>query len=278
MVPNDPYYQSSGSWDQNFDDFYGLKKIHCEEAWDISQGEGVVVAVIDTGVDYNHEDIAENIWINPGEDINHNGKVDTEVMNHDEDINHNGLVDEGDFNGIDDDGNGYIDDICDLNRIDDDGNGYIDDIRGWNFVGYNVKEEQDPKGNYYGNNDPMDDYGHGMHCAGTIAAVGNNNIGVIGVAPKARIMPVKGLDNTGYGTTDNLAMCIKYAADSGAKVLSNSWGPSTRVPSNRTMEEVIDYVYAKGCIVIFASGNSDDDVAYYSPANYSKTIAVAAIE
>ncbi|MDB4349685.1 S8 family serine peptidase [Omnitrophica bacterium] len=84
MVPDDPYYDSAGSWGQPYDDLWGLKKINCEDAWDISQGEGVIVAIIDTGVDYDHEDIKENIWTNEDEIAGNN---------------------------IDDDDNGYIDDI-----------------------------------------------------------------------------------------------------------------------------------------------------------------------
>ena len=56
MDPNDPYYKSQNSWDQGYDDLWGLKKIECNKAWDISQGKGIVVAVIDTGIDYAHED------------------------------------------------------------------------------------------------------------------------------------------------------------------------------------------------------------------------------
>ncbi len=60
-VPNDPYYSSSGSWGQDYDDLWGMKKISCENAWDISKGKGVIVAVVDTGIEYFHEDIAENV-------------------------------------------------------------------------------------------------------------------------------------------------------------------------------------------------------------------------
>ncbi|MBI4846428.1 MAG: S8 family serine peptidase [Candidatus Omnitrophica bacterium] len=221
MVPNDPYYSSSNSWGQNYDDLWGLKKINASQAWDISQGEGVVVAVIDTGVDYNHEDIAANIWANPAEIPN--------------------------------------------NNIDDDNNGMIDDIRGWDFSGDDSSMMAD--------NDPIDYYGHGTHCAGTIAAIGNNNIGIIGVAPKAKIMPVKIFPNP-YDSV--CADAIRYAADMGADVLSNSWGPSSRNPSNPLVESAIEYAYAKGCVVVFAAGNYNDDVAYYSPANYPKVITVAA--
>jgi subtilisin family serine protease len=220
MVPDDPYYRSSGSWGQGYDDLWGIKKIGCENAWDISQGEtvegeSIVVAVLDTGVDYTHEDLAENIWVNPGE--------------------------------VPGDG------------IDNDGNGYIDDIRGWDFSNRD--------------NDPADDIGHGSHCAGTIAAVGNNGKGVIGVAPAAKIMAVKIFP---LASTTVCVQAIEYAASNGAHVLSNSWGPGGRRPSDPALEEAIDYAYSFGCVVIFAAGNYNDDVSYYSPANYSKTITVAA--
>jgi subtilisin family serine protease len=221
MLPNDPYYHSSGSWGQPYDDLWGIKKINCEKAWDISQGEGVVVAVIDTGVDYNHPDLTANIWTNPREIPN--------------------------------------------NGIDDDNNGYVDDTRGWNFVSWDGSGP---------NNNPMDGYGHGTHCAGIIAAVGNNNIGVIGVAPKAKIMVLKGLDdNYGSGTEADLAKCVIYAADNGAKVLSNSWGGSGE---SQTLTDVFHYAYSKGCVCVAAAGNSNDDVSNYHPANIDTVITVAA--
>ena len=217
MVPNDPYYNSSGSWGQPYDDLWGLKKIGCEQAWDVSQGEGVVVAVIDTGVDYTHEDLVQNIWVNTDE-IPSNG-------------------------------------------IDDDHNGYVDDVNGWDFA--------------YGNNDPADKFGHGTHCAGTIAAVGDNSIGVIGVAPRAKIMPVKGLDDTGSGYDSRLADCIIYAADNGANVLSNSWG-STGV--SELLTDAFHYADSKGCICLAAAGNENADVATFQPANIDTVIAVAATD
>lgn len=90
IIPNDPEY--SKQW--------ALPKINAPEAWNITNNSTeVVVAVVDTGVDYTHPDLSDNIWIKPGEDINHNGVVDD----------------------------------SDINGIDDDNNGYVDDIRGWNF-------------------------------------------------------------------------------------------------------------------------------------------------
>lgn len=218
--PDDPYYHSRGSWEQDFDDLWGIKKIESLDAWDIACGDAVVVAVIDTGVDFNHKDLSDNIWVNL-EEIPGNG-------------------------------------------IDDDGNGFIDDTRGWDFVN--------------NDNDPTDGHGHGTHCSGTIAAVGNNGIGVIGVAPKAKIMALKGLSDSGSGSSSGLANCIRYAADNDAKVLSNSWGMSARHPSDPVLEDAVDYAYEKGSVIVFAAGNSRDDVAYYSPQNHPKTIAVAAVD
>ncbi|MBI5554485.1 MAG: S8 family serine peptidase [Elusimicrobia bacterium] len=82
-TPNDPYYNTSGTWGQQYDDQWGLKSIQAEKAWNISRGSfSVIVAVIDTGVDYTHSDLSANIWTNtdeiPGNDIDddHNGYID----------------------------------------------------------------------------------------------------------------------------------------------------------------------------------------------------------
>ena len=83
FTPNDPFFTSSGSWGQKFPDLWGVHNIQAEQAWDLSTGAGVIVAVIDTGL-ADHPDIHDNIWTNPVE-----------------------IPD----NGIDDDGNGYIDDV-----------------------------------------------------------------------------------------------------------------------------------------------------------------------
>lgn len=224
MTPNDPYYSSSNSWGQGYGDLWGLKKINAAEAWDISQGEGVVVAVIDTGVDYNHEDLSANMWTNSAE-----------------------IPDNG---------------------IDDDHNGFVDDVHGYDFVGVNAD-------NPTPDNDPIDYMGHGTHCSGTIAAIGNNNIGVIGVAPKARIMAVKGLDDQGYGYIENLASCLYYAADNGADVLSNSWGGDG---SSQLIEDAVNYAYSKGCVVVAAAGNDNADAMSYTPAGIANVITVASID
>ncbi|MDD4899124.1 MAG: S8 family serine peptidase, partial [Candidatus Omnitrophica bacterium] len=147
------------------------------------------------------------------------------------------------------------------NGVDDDGNGYIDDVNGYDFV--------------YRDGNPTDVVGHGTHVAGTIAAVGNNNYEVVGIAFNSKIMVCKGLGDGGSGYVTDLAEGIHYAADNGARVVNNSWGPESRLAYDPVAEAAVDYAYSKGCIITFAAGNSNDDVAYYSPANYAKVIAVS---
>ena len=222
MTPNDPFFTTAGSWGQGYDDLWGTKRIGAPAAWDTGAGAGVVVAVVDTGIDYTHPDIAGNIWTNSREIA----------------------------------GNG----------IDDDGNGYIDDVRGWDFVGplyYSPTES----------NDPIDHFGHGTHVAGTIAAIGNNGIGVIGVAWQAKIMIVKGLDDSGTGLESTLANAIMYAANNGADVINASWGG---YGTSETVADAVHYAYNLGAVVVAAAGNSADDARNYYPANLEEAITVAA--
>lgn len=180
---------------------YSLQKIQCEQAWNFSEGENVTVAVIDTGVDYNHNDIRPNIW-------SHNGNY-----------------------------------------------------------GYNFSKD---------NSDAYDNEGHGSHVAGTVGAIANNGIGIVGVSPKVKIMPIK-IFPVKNGL-DSVVKALRCAVDNGAKVLNNSWGFTKPNPSSPTLETAVDYVYSKGGICVFAAGNESDDVSNYSPANYSKTISVGATD
>ena len=203
-IPNDP----------EFPLLWGLERIQAPLAWDIRSDTTsfpVIVAVVDTGVDYLHEDLRINMWVNPNE-IPSNAK-------------------------------------------DDDKNGYIDDINGINaFVGLNKS----------GNGNPMDFDGHGTHVAGTVAAVGDNSIGVVGVCwnlikkgtPPARknsggIMALKALETFG-GTDASVAVCINYAVKQGAKIINLSLGGPV---DTNTLRDAVRAAQTKGTILVAAAGN-----------------------
>lgn len=149
-----------------------------------------------------------------------------------------------------------IDTGCDLDHKDIKNNL----LQGKNFV------ERD--------SDPIDRCGHGTHCAGTIAAE-NNNLGMVGVAPKAKIIPVKALDDNGQGNIRNIIDAINWSADSGADIISMSLGSPTRLPS---LERSIQYASSKGCIIFCAAGNNGQDTDIMYPAKYDNTIAIGAID
>ena len=207
-MPNDPMYV----------DLWGLQATvsDAEGAWDISQGSGVTVAIIDSGVDYNHSDLRDNAWVNTAE--------------------------------IENDG------------IDNDANGYVDDYYGYDF---NARDS-----------DPLDENGHGTHVAGTVAAVGNNGVGVIGIAPQSKFMSIRGLNATGSGYTSDLAEAIYYAVDMGADVINNSWGGGG---VNTALKDAIDYAHAMGVVVIAAAGNDNSKSIHY-PSGYDNVVSVTAVD
>ncbi len=218
--------------DPRFGELYGLNNtgqtggtpdadIDAPEAWDSQTGSDVVVAVIDTGLDYNHEDMVGNVWRNAGEIPN--------------------------------------------NGIDDDNNGYIDDVRGWDFVN--------------NDNDPFDDNDHGTHVSGTIAAVGNNGIGVAGVNWSARIMPLKFLSARGSGSTADAISALDYAVMMGARISNNSWGGGA---FSQALYDTIAAAQTAGHLFVAAAGNdgNNTDVTPSYPASYDldNIVSVAATD
>ena len=217
-IPNDPSFGSLWGLSNNGSQGGLLNAdINIEPAWALGTATSIVTAVIDTGVDYTHPDLASNIWTNTDEVA----------------------------------GNG----------IDDDGNGFVDDVRGWDFVN--------------NDSDPMDDNGHGTHVAGTIGAVGNNGIGVTGVAWTASIMPLKFLDQSGSGSLSDAIKAIQYARVNGAKIINASWGGGG---FSSALQSAISQFITSGGLFVAAAGNeaTNNDVTPSYPANYQGVISVGA--
>ena len=128
--------------------------------------------------------------------------------------------------------------------------------------------------NFIANNEhACDDNGHGTHVAGTIAQSTNNGKGVAGIAFNAKIMPVKVLDNEGFGSLADIAEGIKYAAKNGAKVINCSLGGKY---GSRILENACKYAHDKGCVVVCAAGNDKGTVPNY-PAGYKYCLSVSSI-
>ncbi len=222
VVPNDPKYPEQWS----------LPLMKLPQAWAVEKGNrSVVIAIIDSGIDYRHNDLAPKVWINPRE------------------IPENGL--------------------------DDDSNGYIDDVYGWDFTDApNIQAE----GDYLeGDNEPIDESGHGTHVAGIAGAMPNNGIGIAGVAWECPLMAIRAglsLGGSSRMQDDDSASAIVYAADNGASVINMSWGSERR---SFVIQDAIDYAYAHGVVLVAAAGNSQKPAAIF-PAAYRKVIAVASTE
>jgi len=200
-IPNDPYYDS----------LWAMDKIDAPKAWDITTGsEEVVVAVIDSGIDYNHPDLKDNMWTS----------------------------DEG-------------------------------------YHGYDAVNDT---------YDPMDDNGHGTHVAGTIGAVGDNDLGVVGVNWNISLMSIKILDSEGEGNIGNAIAALEYSLErkrDGENIVatSNSWGGSGY---SELLYEAIERHQEEDILFVTAAGNeglSNGETPHY-PANYDLTniISVAATD
>ena len=132
--------------------------------------------------------------------------------------------------------------------------------------------------------DPMDDNGHGTHCAGIIGAKGDNDIGISGINQTVKIMPLKFLGRGGFGSTDDAIEAINYAIDRKRKgvnirIISASWGSTSR---SKALEDTIRAANDAGILFVAAAGNdgSNNDNRPHFPSNYDlpNVISVAALD
>jgi thermitase len=226
ILPHDP--QFNDQWALANSGQRGGKKgadISATLAWAKTTGsENVVVAVLDSGVDYTHEDLAENMWVRPS--------------------------------GMD--------------PYHDDELGTIDDLNGYNAID--------------SASDPMDENGHGTHCAGIIGAEGENDLGIAGVNWKIKIMPLKFMNAGGFGTTKDAIEAINYVIDRkkagvNVRIISASWGSTQK---SRALEDVIRKAYENDILFVAAAGNAstNNDRSPHFPSSYDvpNVISVAALD
>ena len=246
FVPNDEKFQNQWGFyntKQRLDQNYPMTRgadMKILEAWNaeprsIDAARDVIVAVIDTGINKNHEDLKENLWKNPGEFGSWQPQNQDDV----------------------DRAPGCWDKSC--NGLDDDGNGLVDDLHGWNWVRFSTDNP--------GNAEFNDDQGHGTHCAGVIGAK-HNQVGVSGINNKVQLMALKFLSRKGEGTLAGAIEAINYAVEKNADVINASWGGSQ---ASKILHETIIKAGHSGVIFVAAAGNSslNNDFFPSYPANYS---------
>lgn len=194
LLPSDTYF--SNQW--------YLQKIKAPQAWnEIRESPEIIIAVLDSGVQINHPDLKDNIWVNKKEFAH--------------------------------------------NNIDDDKNGFINDVNGWDFV--NDAPDPSPK---FQEGYTEDGILHGTIIAGIAAASGNNAAGIAGVTWKARIMPLKVLNDKGEGSSSKVIKAIDYSIANGADIINLSF---VGFGYSKGLEDAVKRAYDAGVIIVAASGN-----------------------
>ncbi len=242
-----------------------------DRAWRSTTGQWeVVVAVLDSGIDWDRSDLVDKIWLNTGELP---PPQDADGVEHGTyDLDGNGLVNLDDYDDDprldptvgEDDADGRLD-PSDLihtawgegwDGVDNDGNGYTDDIAGWDFMAH----DNDAWNTY-----ERDDYGtHGSGVMETIGAEGEGGGGDIGVCPNCAILPVR-IGHSFVTDAARVAQAIVFAVDSGASVINLSVGALSH---SAAVDEALAWAHAHGVVISAAAG---DENAYHQ--NYPAAAA-----
>lgn len=228
------------------DDQYALSILRAPDAWKRATGRGIRVGVLDTGTDWDHEDLRSSLAINAAEDANGNGRFEPWPVTETRDGR-----------------------TGDLNGIDEDGNGYVDDVIGYDFVDQTLRNIGDDR-----DRDPIpfDEQGHGTSVAGVIAATANNARGIAGLAYDAKIVTLRAFDATGNAEEDDIAAALVYAALNDIHIVNMSFGDGIDAP---VLRDAIRFAASRNCVLIASAGNTGQISRQY-PAGYDDVIAVGA--
>jgi subtilase family protein len=250
-LPNDPYFSGQGGLPAQFHLWNpGGLSLEAARAWPfVPADRAVLVAVIDTGVDWHHPDLGGPTP--PGGVLG---------------------VNAAEANGTP--------------GVDDDGNHYVDDVVGWDFVeldGVALQSNQQPAASEDGHvpdADPTDKAGHGTEVAGLINAITNNATGIAGAAPAARILPVRvgwrGADGGAYVLMSFCASGLYYAAERGARVANCSWDSGNLDNLGQAIAFAVDTM---DVVVVGSAGNgstSSTTIEYL--ASHPRCVGVAGVE
>tara|TARA_B100001123_G_scaffold420359_2_gene526638 strand:+ start:4373 stop:7675 length:3303 start_codon:yes stop_codon:yes gene_type:complete len=247
--PNDPLLRSQ----------WYLRKINAEQAWGLWDTAGgqvpgdssIVVSIVDSGCQWDHPDLVDNLWNNLKEDVDGDGRT-IELI-----------------------GGKWQLDPGDLNDVDDDGNGYVDDLIGWDIAG--TTSGNDPDNNPMAPPDPGPTGGnvHGTHVAGIVAASTDNEVGIasIGFSISHMVVKIQYDENPSDSTfTGGGSKGVLYSAKAGAHVINLSWGGGGRSVSEEALYNNVRNNY--GAIVVAAAGNANTSEAHY-PSAYPSVVGVA---
>jgi len=280
--------------DSRYSNQWYLPKIDAPEAWDLFDIAGgvlpgnraIVLASVDTGVQYTHPDLKNRIWINQAE-------VPADIFA-DVDTNSDGVVTPEEVSAsltdYNDDGTTNLQDALhstspfmdgiDADDWDNDLSTYVDDLFGWDVAGTTsaADPDNDPMGTFTGPADSGNKM-HGTHVGGLLCAATDNSIGVASSIYNGSLMCVKVLYDESDGGISGGQTGILYAAKAGANIINLSWGGTGYNSSDQAVANLVYDTY--GALSVAAAGNGNDDGTPSStphyPSGYEKVVSVTAL-
>ncbi|HEY3296268.1 MAG TPA: S8 family serine peptidase [bacterium] len=250
-TPNDSFWGSQ--WDKRL--------MHCPAVWEFSTGSRDIICIaVDGGNWWKHNDLHDNLWVNPGEDITNDSVAYSDTT--------------------------YPGDQNDIDGEDNDHDGKIDDLLGWDFVQGPINNPPCAPGEDCDNtqdNDPVSLSDHGTHVAGIMGAVGNNNNGVAGVNWNVKVIAARAgyLPSNGQGgliVSSSAVNCMLWAVTKGARIINMSYGSTYNNPAE---QQAITSCWNQGAILCGAAGNdgdNQDSIRLHYPGADANVVCVGSVD